>query len=157
MNSKINGRRYQPICRTVVPSFRSTDALSRGREKKGAETVSSNYPSPRNVSFHGFVSLTYENTLSDSNRSEIYVLAYGIIPRKFIRPRYDLELSPWTYTCSVSAKLILRSIRAIINTPGVFIRDLESHTFCNISSFVINELTRIYCALAVFFVGISGK
>lgn len=48
--------------------------------------VSNNYPSPRNVSFHRFVSLTYENTLSDS---------YGIIPaKKFIRPRYDLELIP---------------------------------------------------------------
>lgn len=37
-----------------------------GRKRKERRNGSSNYPSPRNVSFHGIVPLTYENTLSDS-------------------------------------------------------------------------------------------
>jgi len=129
MNSEINGRRYQPICRTVVPSFRSSDALSPGREKKGAGMISSNYPSPRNVSFYEIVSLTYENTLSDSSRRGIYQFRWHtdlLRWRKFIRPEYDLELTPRTpcvlfkrnWFCNQYALLIYTALFALRSRTG---------------------------------------
>jgi len=84
MNSEINGRRYQPICRTVVPSFFfsscPTPALSPRRipssplyrARAGTSGVSSElagYQSSRArllplLPLADLASLTYENTLS---------------------------------------------------------------------------------------------
>lgn len=110
MNSEINGRRYQPICRTVVPPARTPPSLPvlrppvprtlyrPGEKGRREREWSSNYGGPARVTSPstGIVSLTYENTLSDSgggaHRRGIRALRVSqrrfLSAAKFIRPEY---------------------------------------------------------------------